>query len=157
MQVLWQAITTGDPDVALAVFFPRTAYLKMKTGVIPNPAGDYADRLIAFFRLDILAYHTSLGPQAGSAELQQVAANPAYASWIPPGHCENLIGYWHLPGIRLVYSLGGSTRSFGVDSLISWHSVWYVVHLGPNPRPAPVGTVDAPSAGPGVPGPPGGC
>jgi hypothetical protein len=48
-------------------------------------------------------------------------------------------------------------RSFGVASLISWRGLWYVVHLGPNPRPSDVGTVDQPAIGPGSPGPGGGC
>jgi hypothetical protein len=157
MRVLWAAIVADSPDSAVSVFFPRSAYLKMKTGVIPNPSGDYADRLMAFYRLDIDAYHRALGDQAANAQLVDVVADTGYAAWIGPGHCENLIGYWHLPGVRLVYSESGTGRSFGVASLISWHSVWYVVHLGPNPRPVDAGTVDAPALGPGTPGPPGGC
>jgi hypothetical protein len=155
--VLWHAIVAGTPDAALGVFFPRTAYVRMKTGVIPDPAGDYANRLLAFYRLDLQAYHAYLGPGAAAARLIGVDADGAYASWIAPGGCENLIGYWHLPGVRLVYSEGGVIDSFAVASLISWHSVWYVVHLGPNPRPSDVGTVDQAASGPGIPGPPGGC
>ena len=83
--------------------------------------------------------------------------NPAQAAWIAPGSCENSIGYWHLPGVRLVYSSQHVVRSVAVASLISWHGVWYVVHLGPNPRPVNVGTVDAPGLGRGVAGPAGGC
>jgi hypothetical protein len=86
-----------------------------------------------------------------------VNANPSYASWIPPGSCENKIGYWHLPNIRMVYTVNGQQESFAVASLISWRGVWYVVHLGPNPRPSNVGTVDMPAFGPGTPGPAGGC
>jgi hypothetical protein len=155
--VLWNAIVAGTSDPALSVFFPRTAYLRMKTGIIPNPAGDYVDRLVAFYRLDIHAYHAYLGSGAAGARLVGVDSDTAYASWIPPGSCENLIGYWHLPGVRLVYSEAGVVNSFAVASLISWHSVWYVVHLGPNPRASDTGTVDQPDSGPGTPGPPGGC
>jgi hypothetical protein len=157
MQILWNAIVADDADLGLGVFFPRTAYIRMKTGVIPDPAGDYINRLIAFYRLDIVAYHDLLGDGASSARLVSVAADTGLAAWIPPGYCENLIGYWHLPGVRLVYEESGTVRSFAVASLISWHSVWYVVHLGPNPRPSDVGTVDSPANGPGTPGPPGGC
>ena len=60
------------------------------------------------------------------------------------------------PGVRIVYQQGSVVRSFAVDSLISWRGVWYVVHLGPNPRPSDAGTVDQPETGPGTPGPPGG-
>ena len=154
---LWTAIVNGSADPALSAFFPQTAYLQMKTGMLPDPASDYADRLIAFYRLDIAAYHQALGADASSAKLLSVSAAAADAAYIPPGSCENLIGYWHLPGARFVYQVGGSVESFAVASLISWRGVWYVVHLGPNPRSQDIGTVDQPAVGPGVDGPPGGC
>ena len=37
---LWTAITRGDPAPGLAAFFPRSAYLQMKTGVLANPSSD---------------------------------------------------------------------------------------------------------------------
>jgi hypothetical protein len=159
MNTLWGAIVADSPDQATSVFFPRTAYDKMKAGLLPNPDGDYTNRLLAFFRLDIGAYHQLLASTGdpSSTTLVSVSAQPSYAAYIAPGHCENLIGYWHEPGVRIVYQQGSVVRSFAVDSLISWRGVWYVVHLGPNPRPSDVGTVDQPETGPGTPGPPGGC
>ena len=154
---LWGAIVADAPGRARQVFFPESAYLKMKTGVIPDPASDYIYRLIAFLDLDTFAYHAHLGTDPAAATLVSVESDPSLAAWIPPGACENTIGYWHLPGTRLVYRSGGRIFSVGVASLISWRGVWYVVHLGPNPRPSNVGTVDSPQAGPGVPGPGGGC
>ena len=157
MQTLWSAIVAGSTTAALPAFFPRSAYLQMKTGVLADPDTDYTARLQAFYALDVAAYHQALGPGAASATLVDVADAPADAAWIGPGQCENTIGYWHLPGVRLVYQEGSTVSSFAVDSLISWRGVWYVVHLGPNPRPENVGTVDDPEAGPGTPGPAGGC
>jgi hypothetical protein len=157
MEVLWRAIIEGSPDTALGVFFPRAAYVRIKSGILADPAADYTDRLIGFFRLDIAAYHGYLGAGAAQAKWLGLSVAPGAAAWIPPGSCENLVGYWHMPGVRMVYSEEGVVHSFAVASLISWRSTWYVVHLGPNPRPSDVGTVDAPSAGPGTPGPAGGC
>ena len=94
---------------------------------------------------------------ASTAKLLSVNASASDAAYIPPGACENKIGYWHLPGVRFVYQVGGSVQSFAVASLISWRGEWYVVHLGPNPRSQNIGTVDQPAVGPGVAGPPGGC
>jgi len=159
---LWAAITTGDPAAGRPVFFPASAYLQLKTGILPAPAADYTGRLVAFYDLDTAAYHQAVSPTGAAAggggpALASVVADPTMAAWIPPGACENRFGYWHLPGVRLVYRSGGTERSVGVASLISWRGEWYVVHLGPNPRPADVGTVDAPAVGPGTPGPAGGC
>jgi len=157
MTTLFSAITSNTQAQAMTVFFPESAYLQMKTGVLPNPAADYQSRLVAFYDLDLTAYHQHLGDAPTSARLTAVLANPDDAQWIAPGTCENTVGYWHLPGVRLVYLSGGATYSFRVASLISWRGTWYVVHLGPNPRPSNIGTVDDPQSGPGAPGPAGGC
>ncbi len=154
---LFSAIQTNSLSSGMSVFFPESAYLQMKTGILPNPSSDYASRLVAFYGMDLATYQHALGIGAATATLASVGVNPAYASWIAPGTCENSVGYWHLPNIRLVYSTAGTTQSFGVASLISWRGVWFVVHLGPNPRPSNIGTVDQPASGPGTPGPPGGC
>ncbi|MDE3064196.1 MAG: hypothetical protein KGJ36_00805 [Acidobacteriota bacterium] len=156
MTNLWRAIVRDDVNLGHAVFFPESAYVRMKTGLIPDPAGDYINRLVGFYTLDLSAYH-DLVTRGGPPTLVRVAATRAYAAWIPPGYCENRIGYWHLPGVRLVYLRAGRLYSVAAFSLISWRGVWYVVHLGPNPRPRNVGTVFGYSVGPGVPGPPGGC
>jgi hypothetical protein len=157
MQTLWAAIVADSPALGREVFFPESAYIRMKTGVLPDHASDYRWRLIAFYDLDLAAYHAHLVATPAPVKLIAVNADPALAAWIPPGYCENRIGYWHLPGTRLVYTSGGRTYSVRVASLISWRGVWYVVHLGPNPRPVNAGTVDDPRIGPGVPGPGGGC
>jgi hypothetical protein len=159
LRPLWAAIVSGSAAHALPLFFPEAAYVKMKTGLLgsESPSTDYVERLIGFYKVDLAAYHQALEPDATGARLISVDAAPADAAWISPGGCENLIGYWHLPGVRFVYSEGGVVKSFAVASLISWRGVWYVVHLGPNPRPVDIGTVDQPAAGPGIPGPAGGC
>ena len=157
METLWAAMISGSESQALPVFFPESAYITTKVGQLPNPAGDYSDRLLAFYLLDIAVYHQLLASGPGTATLISVDSDAGDAAWIGPGQCENAVGYWHLPGVRLVYELGGTERSFAVASLISWRGVWYVIHLGPNPRPTNVGTVDQPASGPGTPGPAGGC
>jgi hypothetical protein len=154
---LFTAIETGSVRAAQSLFFPESAYVSMKTGILPNPETDYQSRLEAFYGLDLAAYHQSVTSQPGEPTFVGAIGDAALATWIPPGACENTIGYWHLPNVRMVYRVGGSTASFAVASLISWRGVWYVVHLGPNPRPQDVGTVALPASGPGVPGPGGGC
>lgn len=157
LQPLWNAIVANDPGTGMPDFFPKSAYVSMKTGRLADPAGDYEGRLVAFYNMDVPSYHAALGSDPAKATLTAVNANPAYAHWVPVGECENGVGYWHLPGVRMVYSTPAGQKSFSVASLISWRGVWYVVHLGPNPRPSNVGTVDQPADGPGTPGPPGGC
>jgi hypothetical protein len=155
MVALWQAIQSGDPSGALPAFFPEQAYVQLKA--LGNNAADYQNRLVAHFELDIAAAHRLLGPDPVGARLVTVLVPSASATWIRPGACSNRLGYWHVPGARVVYEQGGVTRSFGIASLISWRGYWYVVHLGAVVPPAGQGTVDAPAAGTGSFTPVGGC
>jgi hypothetical protein len=152
MDDLWLAVTTGNPRSGLPAFFPEAAYEQVKA--IPDPAADWQHRLWYDFGLDVRAAHRLTGP---GARLVRVIMPTAYIVWVPPGACYNSVGYWHAPGARVVYRAHGQQRSFGIASLISWRGVWYVVHLGAVTRGAATGIVDAPAAGSGVPGPPGGC
>jgi len=152
MADLWLAVTTGNPRFGLPGFFPVAAYQQVKAE--PYPVPDWQDRLWYDFVLDTRAAHRLVG---SGARLDRIVVPRAYAAWVYPGNCHNKIGYWHVPGARVVYREHGQERSFGIASLISWRGVWYVVHLGAVLRPAATGIVDQPAVGPGVPGPPGGC
>jgi hypothetical protein len=149
---IWLAVITGDPEYARPAFFPVNAYKQVKA--ISNPESDWQARLWHYFTLDVAAAHQLIKP---GAKLTKVVVPAEYATWIPPGACYNSIGYWHVPGSRVVYRQGGETRSFGIASFISWRGDWYVVHFGAVTRAGTSGLVDDPEAGPGVTGPPGGC
>jgi hypothetical protein len=156
MTDLWTAIVTGNTSVAIQSFFPLSAYQQVKA--ISDPTADWTSRLVGDYVLDIQAAHSFLGPNAANAQLVQVIVpSPQYAAWISPGGCYNKVGYWHVPGSRLVYRVGGQLRSIGIASLISWRGQWYVVHLGAVVRSTTTGIVDDPSLGTGTTGPPGGC
>jgi hypothetical protein len=152
MTDLWLAVTTGRPGLALPGFFPLAAYEQVKA--MPDPAVDWQGRLWYDFTLDVAAAHRLAG---GGAHLVQVIVPSSEANWISPGDCDNSIGYWNVPGSRVVYRLDGQLRSFGIASLISWRGEWYVIHFGAEMRDSAVGIVDQPAAGEGIPGPPGGC
>ena len=152
MADLWLAVTTGNPRFGRPGFFPLTAYQQVKAE--PYPAADWQYRLWDDFVLDVRAAHRLVG---SGARLDRVVVPGKYAAWVYPGACHNKIGYWHVPGARVVYRVHGQERSFGIASLISWRGVWYVVHLGAVQRTVVTGIVYQPAAGPGVPGPPGGC
>ena len=152
MADLWLAVTTGNPRSGRPGFFPLAAYKQVKAE--PYPAADWQYRLWDDFVLDVRAAHRLVG---SGARLDRVVVPMSYAAWVYPGACHNKIGYWHVPGARVVYRVHGRERSFGIASLISWRGVWYVVHLGAVQRTVMTGIVYQPAAGPGVPGPPGGC
>jgi hypothetical protein len=156
MTDLWTAIVTGNTSVAIQSFFPLSAYQQVKA--ISDATADWHTRLVGDYVLDIQAAHALLGGNAPNAHLVRVIVpSPQYAAWIVPGVCYNKVGYWHVPGSRLVYRLNGRLRSIGIASLISWRGQWYVVHLGAVVRNTTAGIVDDPSLGRGTPGPPGGC
>jgi hypothetical protein len=149
---IWLAVTTGDADDALPAFFPEKAYVQVKA--IGDPAADWQGRLWFDFTLDLAAAHKLVPPDA---TLVKVIVPAQYEQWVGVGACYNRVGYWNVPGARVVYRAGGVTRSFGIASFISWRGDWYLVHLGAEVRGGAYGIVDDPEAGEGVPGPPGGC
>lgn len=142
VQDLWQAIVTDDATAGLPCFFPESAYLQVKS--LKDASVDYQNRLIAFYRADIHAAHELLGADARNARFVSISVPMPKAQWILPGVEWNKESYYRVYGSRITYTIGGKTKSFGVFSLISWRGRWYVVHLGPNPRPKPIGTVDQP-------------
>jgi hypothetical protein len=148
MASLWRGVVTGSPAPARAAFFPEAAYLQLKD--IPDAAGDWGNRLIRDYALDIRAAHALLGSAAARARLLSVDVPSSYAHWVPPGTCENGVGYYEVPNSRVVYSTGGRIHSFGIASMISWRGVWYVVHLGAVLREGEDGVVDEPASGTGT-------
>lgn len=146
MAGLWAAIRTDAPGRGLKAFFPEPAYMRLKA--IGDAAADYTGRLLADYRLDIEAAHALLGAGAATAHLEGVEVPSAH--WVDPGACYNSVGYYEVPNSRIVYGEGGTTRSFGIASMISWRGVWYVIHLGAILRSADAGVVDDPSQGAGV-------
>jgi hypothetical protein len=149
MQALWNGIRTGSLTSAMPAFFPEGSYRQLKT--IYNASGDYTGRLTGDYRLDIEAAHSLLGAHAKDARLLEVRVPGDYAHWVDPGVCDNRVGYYEVAHSRIVYLEDGQVRSFGIASMISWRGVWYVVHFGAVVRDVPVGVVDDPSAGGGVP------
>jgi hypothetical protein len=148
IQALWQGVVQGSVAPALPAFFPKTAYVQLKTG-IADPAGDWQNRLVANYALDIGAAHALLGPGPSQATFVSVSVPEQYGHWIPPGVCANGIGYYEVANSRIVYQLDGITKSFGIASLISWRGEWYVVHLGAILRSGGGGEVEDPETGTG--------
>lgn len=147
-RALWRGVRSDSPRAALYAFFPLQAYEQVKT--TGDPAGDYRDRLIADYDLDLHAAHALLGSHPKAARLVSTIVPRAYVHWVPPGACYNRLGYYEVPNSRLVYRVGSDVRSFGVASFISWRGTWYVVHLGAVTRSGYGGVVDDPSAGTGT-------
>jgi hypothetical protein len=138
-QGLWQAIVQDKPELAHPFFFPRSAYEQVKA--ISDPDGDYRNRLVAWYDLDIRAAHEHLGTNAGKAKFTGVDVPESNAQWIEPGAEYNKGSYYRVYGTRLNYQVDGHAASIGVFSLISWRGEWYVVHLGPSTRSATEGIV----------------
>ena len=148
MQALFASIVAGTPATASSAFFPESAYLQLKS--IAGASSDYQRRLVGDYDLDIMAAHIALGAGAPDATLTAVQVPSAYSHWVPSGECENTVGYFEVANGRFVYTEGGTTRSFGIASLISWRGEWYVVHLGAILRSGSGGVVLDPEAGPGA-------
>ena len=156
MQALWNGVMQGSVQPALPAFFPRSAYVQLKTGIY-DPAGDWTNRLVADYALDIQAAHALIASDPSAASLVSVSVPEQYGHWIDAGICANGIGYYEVANSRLEYQFQGQTRSFGIASMISWRGEWYVVHLGAILRPGSGGVVEDPQVGPGYSAPSSTC
>jgi hypothetical protein len=150
MSALWQGVIAGAVPPARPAFFPESAYLQVKA--ISDAPADYVSRLVGEFSADLAAAHDLVDTNGSGARLLAVVVPSPYGHWVPPGTCENRVGYFEVPNSRLVYRDGaGQIRSFGIASMISWRGIWYVVHLGAVVRSSGGGVVDDPAVGPGHP------
>lgn len=128
MKLLFRAIQTDDPKVAMPAFFPVVAYEQVKA--IPKPAADWNARLVSAFERDIHAAHKELGNGAMSATVVGMDVPEEKSKWMPPGSEGNKLGYYRVLGSKLRYlDGGGGAKAVEVMSLISWRGEWYVVHL----------------------------
>ncbi|GAC1476931.1 MAG: hypothetical protein NVS1B12_11310 [Acidimicrobiales bacterium] len=132
MQLVVQAVASGDPSGALPAFFPLTAYEQVKT--VANPGTDWKYRLVSLFDQDIGALHRSIGASAPTMTFTGVDVPDSTAQWVNPGAEYNRIGYWRVYNTKVRYSAGSTTGSFIVISMISWRGQWYVVHFRTPPR-----------------------
>lgn len=155
MAALWAGIVSDSSSVALPAYFPEQAYEQLKT--ITDARGDYENRLVHDYSLDITAAHGLLGANPSSAVLVAVDVPEHYGHWVSPGVCDNRIGYFEVANSRVVYQQHGVTHSFGIASLISWRGVWYVVHLGAILRSSETGVVEDPEVGTGYSAPSSTC
>jgi hypothetical protein len=147
MSDLWNGIVTDSSTAALPAFFPEAAYEQLKT--INGAESDYVNRLVSDYSLDIDAAHHLFGISPSTAVLVGVDVPSQYGHWVPPGVCDNRLGYFEVANSRIVYDQDGVTRSLGIASLISWRGIWYVVHLGAILRSSDSGVVEDPEIGPG--------
>ncbi len=154
MQELFTGIASDSITTALGSYLTLDSYRQIKG--LSNNSFDYANRLLQHFALDVEAAH-ALFASEGQVSYVGFRADASYANWVLPNTCYNKLGYWHLPGVRLLYKVGGITRSIGVISLISYRGEYYVVHLGAISRPSDIGYLDSPAIGVGSFGQPGGC
>ena len=61
-----------------------------------DPDQDWQSLLGDESPLDVAAVHPLVGPERPAAV--RVIVPGQYAIWVPPGACDNNIGYWHVPG-----------------------------------------------------------
>jgi hypothetical protein len=152
---LWSGIVEDSASEAMEAFFPEGAYLQVKD--ISNPGGDYQNRLVAEFAMDIHAAHLYVMSHSATPIFKYFEVPEQYAHWVDPNTCYNAVGYYEVPNARIVFDAGGQIYSFGIASMISWRGQWYVVHLGAVLRSSDTGIVDDPASGAGVSSPSSTC
>ena len=142
---IWLAVTAGNPEYALPAFFPEKAYEQVKA--IADPECRLGRTGSGTTSPSTWPLSTSSWP--ANRDAHQGHRPDSVRAVDPEGACSNSLGYWHVPGSRVVYRQAETTYSFGIASFISWRGDWYLVHLGALSRSGAYGIVDDPEAGRG--------
>ncbi len=123
---LFEAIQKDEPDIALALFFPKEAFITMKD--MKDPAA-YWDKLVKQYKSAIHYYHRKLGKKASDAEFDTLELNTKSQVYVAPKKEFNKTGYNKVGKSKLRYKLKGKSYSFEIATMIDHDAKWYVTHL----------------------------
>lgn len=123
---LFEAIQKDEPEIAMAMFFPREPFLALKD--VKDPSA-YWDKLVKEYKAHIHSYHKKLGKKAAEAEFESFELNPKTQVYVAPKKEFNKTGYNKVTKSKLRYKLKGKPRTLDVATMIDHESKWYVTHL----------------------------
>ncbi len=123
---LFEAIQKDEPEIAMAMFFPREPFLALKE--VKDPSA-YWDKLVKEYKAHIHSHHKKLGKKAAEAEFEALELNPKTQVYVAPKKEFNKTGYNKVTKSKLKYKLKGKTKTLDVATMIDHDSKWYVTHL----------------------------
>jgi len=123
---LFEAIQKDEPEIAMAMFFPREPFLALKE--VKDPSA-YWDKLVKEYKAHIHSYHKKLGKKGAEAEFEALELNPKTNVYVAPKKEFNKTGYNKVTKSKLKYKLKGKSKTLDVATMIDHESKWYVTHL----------------------------
>ncbi len=123
---LFEAIQKDEPEIAMAMFFPREPFIGLKD--VKDPSA-YWDKLVKEYKAHIHSYHKKLGKKAAEAEFESFELNPKTQVYVAPKKEFNKTGYNKVSKSKLRYRLKGKPRTLDIATMIDHESKWYVTHL----------------------------
>lgn len=123
---LFEAIQKDEPELAMAMFFPREQFLALKD--VKDPSA-YWDKLVKEYKAHIHAMHKKLGKKAAECEFEALELNPKTQVYVAPKKEFNKNGYNKVTKSKLKYKLKGKSRALDVATMIDQDAKWYVTHL----------------------------
>ncbi len=123
---LFEAIQKNEPEIAMAMFYPRDPFRALKD--VKDPSA-YWDKLVKEYKAHIHSYHKKLGKRAMEAEFESFELNPKTQVYVAPKKEFNKTGYNKVTKSKLRYKLKGKTHTLVIATMIDHESKWYVTHL----------------------------
>lgn len=123
---LFEAIQKDEPEIAMAMFFPRESFLVLKD--VKDPSA-YWDKLVKEYKAHIHALHKKLGKKASECEFEALELNGKTQVYVAPKKEFNKTGYNKVTKSKLKYKLKGKSKALDVATMIDHDSKWYVTHL----------------------------
>ena len=123
---LFEAIQKDEPEIAMAMFFPREPFLALKD--VKDPSA-YWDKLVKEYKAHIHAMHKKLGKKGAECEFESLELNPKTQVYVAPKKEFNKTGYNKVTKSKLKYKLKGKSKALDIATMIDHESKWYVTHL----------------------------
>ena len=123
---LFDAIVADDPSLAEAFWFPKDAFIPVKS-TKPSQAESYWKKLYKAYGEDISTLHKTTASLKGATFVRYELGDQ---KWINPGLEYNAIGYYRTMYSKIIYkNAKGIEKSLKISVAITWQGRWYVVHL----------------------------
>jgi hypothetical protein len=123
---LFEAVQKDEPEIAMAMFFPREPFLALKD--VKDPSA-YWDKLVKEYKAHIHSLHKKLGKKSAECEFEALELNAKTQVYVAPKKEFNKTGYNKVTKSKLRYKLKGKTKSLDIATMIDHESKWYVTHL----------------------------
>ena len=121
---LLEAISAGNPELAVDILFPRDGFLGARDAADPGKV--WEKKVSSVFRKQLLRLHKKKGMDR--AQFVSIELGHAVTQVAPKRH-EWKKPLWRVKGSHLNYVIDGKSYKVAITEMVAWRGAWYVTRL----------------------------